>query len=172
MREVLYLAWRYLAFNRGKTAVLVASIMLIVYLPVALRVLVAQSAAELTARAEATPLLVGARGSALELALNSLYFESAPPERTRYAEALRVSNPDWRRRSRSTSASRLGESPSSARRSTTSTFAGCASPPAGQWPSLASASSAPRLPRSSASESATRWSRLRRASSTWPGSIR
>jgi len=90
MREVLYLAWRYLAFNRGKTAVLVASIMLIVYLPVALRVLVAQSAAELTARAEATPLLVGARGSALELALNSLYFESAPPERPRYAESLRI----------------------------------------------------------------------------------
>ena len=37
MKEVLYLAWRYLAYNRGKTVVLVASIMLIVYLPLALR---------------------------------------------------------------------------------------------------------------------------------------
>jgi len=66
--------------------------MLIVYLPVALRVLVRQSAAELVARAEATPLLVGAKGSPLELALNSLYFESDTPELTTYAEAERVSD--------------------------------------------------------------------------------
>ena len=90
MKDVLYLAWRYLAYNRGKTAVLVASIMLVVYLPVTLRVLVARSAAELTARAEATPLIVGEKGSALELVLNALYFESAAPETTRYAELLRI----------------------------------------------------------------------------------
>jgi putative ABC transport system permease protein len=35
-------------------------------------------------------LLVGARGSALELVLSSLYFESDPPELTSYAESLRV----------------------------------------------------------------------------------
>ena len=91
MSDVLFLAWRYLAHNRVKTAVLVGSIMLIVYLPVALRVLVRQSAAELTARAEATPLLVGAKGSPLELALSSLYFESDTPELTTFAESERVS---------------------------------------------------------------------------------
>ena len=90
MKDVLYLAWRYLAYNRGKTAVLVGSIMLVVYLPVTLRLLVARSAAELTARAEATPLLVGAKGSALELVLNALYFESAPPEATTYAQLRRI----------------------------------------------------------------------------------
>jgi putative ABC transport system permease protein len=79
-----------LAHNRIKTAVLVGSIMLIVYLPVALRVLVRQSAAELTARAEATPLLVGAKGSPLELALSSLYFSSDTPALTTYAEAQRI----------------------------------------------------------------------------------
>ncbi len=94
MSDVLYLAWRYLAHNRVKTAVLVGSIMLIVYLPVALRVLVKQSAAELTARAEATPLLVGAKGSPLELALSSLYFESDTPELTTYAEAERIADSD------------------------------------------------------------------------------
>ena len=94
MRDILYLAWRYLAHNRVKTAVLVGSIMLIVYLPVALRVLVKQSAAELTARAEATPLLVGAKGSPLELALSSLYFESDTPELTTYAEAERIADSD------------------------------------------------------------------------------
>ena len=92
MKDILYLAWRYLAHNRVKTAVLVGSIMLIVYLPVALRVLVKQSAAELTARAEATPLLVGAKGSPLELALSSLYFESDTPELTTYAEAERIAD--------------------------------------------------------------------------------
>jgi putative ABC transport system permease protein len=90
MREILYLAWRYLAYNRVKTAVLVGSIMLIVYLPVALKVLVNQSATDLMSRADVTPLLVGAKGSPLELALSSLYFESDTPELTTYSEATRV----------------------------------------------------------------------------------
>lgn len=92
MKDVLFLAWRYLAHNRVKTGVLVGSIMLIVYLPVALRVLVSQSATELTSRAEATPMLVGAKGSPLELALSSLYFESDTPELMTYAEAERVAD--------------------------------------------------------------------------------
>jgi len=92
MKDVLFLAWRYLAHNRVKTAVLVGSIMLIVYLPVALRVLVNQSAEDLTSRADATPLLVGAKGSPLELALSSLYFESDMPELTTYTEAERVAD--------------------------------------------------------------------------------
>ena len=90
MKEALYLAWRYLAYHRVKTAILVTSITLIVFLPVGLNVLVGQSAAELTARAEATPLLVGAKGSPLELVLNSLYFESDAPELTSYGQVMRV----------------------------------------------------------------------------------
>ena len=74
MTDVLYLAWRYLAYHRVKTAVLVAAVAIIVYLPVGLNVIVSQSAKELTARAQATPLLIGAKGSSLELVLNSLYF--------------------------------------------------------------------------------------------------
>jgi len=90
MSDVLFLAWRYLAHNRVKTVVLVGSIMLIVYLPVALRVLVTQSATELTSRAGATPLLVGAKGSPLELALSSLYFSADTPELTTNAQASRI----------------------------------------------------------------------------------
>jgi len=90
MKDVLFLAWRYLAHNRVKTAVLVGSIMLTIYLPVALRVLVRQSAAELTARAEATPLLVGAKGSPLELTLSSLYYSSGTPELMTFGEAERI----------------------------------------------------------------------------------
>ena len=55
MKQSLYLAWRYLAYHRFKTAILITSITLIVYLPVGLQVLVSQSAEQLTSRAEATP---------------------------------------------------------------------------------------------------------------------
>ena len=90
MTDTLYLAWRYLVYHRVKTAILVTSITLIVYLPVGLDVLVSQSAAQLTARAEATPLLIGAKGSPLELVLNSLYLESKAPETASYAQVDRI----------------------------------------------------------------------------------
>jgi putative ABC transport system permease protein len=90
VKDILYLAWRYLAYHRIKSAILIAAITLIVYLPVGLNVIVGQSAEELTARADATPLLVGAKGSPLELALNSLYFETETPDLTTQAEAIRI----------------------------------------------------------------------------------
>lgn len=94
MKDILYLAWRYLAYHRIKSAILIAAITLIVFLPVGLNVIVGQSAEELTARADATPLLVGAKGSPLELVLNSLYFETETPELTTYAEATRIGETD------------------------------------------------------------------------------
>ena len=85
MKDVLYLAWKHLAYHRIKTVVLVASITMIVYLPMGLNTLVTQGAKELRVRANATPLLVGAKGSPLELVLSSLYFESDVPPSMRYA---------------------------------------------------------------------------------------
>ena len=92
MSGVLYLAWRYLVYHRIKTAILVTSIALIGFVPVGLNVLVTQSAEQLTERAEATPLLVGARGSPLELVLASLYFESRTPASTVWRELERVAD--------------------------------------------------------------------------------
>jgi len=86
----LHLAWRYMLHYRIKTAILVASIALIAFLPSGLNVLIGESAAQLTSRAEATPLLVGAKGSPLELVLSALYFAADPPATTRYAELLRA----------------------------------------------------------------------------------
>jgi putative ABC transport system permease protein len=94
VNHVLYLAWRYLAHHRIKTTILVIAIMLIVFLPVGLRVLVKQSERELTTRAVATPLIVGAKGSPLELVLNSLYFESEPPPYLNHSEVARVADSD------------------------------------------------------------------------------
>jgi putative ABC transport system permease protein len=90
MRQTLYLAWRYLAYHRFKTAILVTAITLIFYLPTGLRVLVEQSSEQLTARAVATPLLVGAKGSPLELVLNTLYFRADYPTPMRYEQVMRV----------------------------------------------------------------------------------
>jgi putative ABC transport system permease protein len=86
----LYLGWRYLRHHRSKSAILVASITLILYLPVALSMLVEEGAASLRARAAATPLLLGARGSPVELTLNSLYFATDTPALTNYQALAQI----------------------------------------------------------------------------------
>jgi len=90
MSGTLYLAWRYVAFHRWKTLILVLSVTLIAFLPVGLNVLVEQSATQLTARAGNTPLIVGAPGSRLELTLNTLYFDGATPPALPLAESARL----------------------------------------------------------------------------------
>jgi putative ABC transport system permease protein len=85
VRSVLYLAWRYLAFNRWKTAILIGTITVIIFLPLALELVLDRSSEGLRARARATPLLLGAPGSPLELVLNSLYFEGEVPAPLEFA---------------------------------------------------------------------------------------
>lgn len=92
MTGSLHLALRYLAFHRVKTIVLVFSIALILFVPAALQVLVDRTQATLSARAERTPLLVGAKGSPVELVLNSLYFGGDVPETLTYSEMERVAD--------------------------------------------------------------------------------
>ena len=79
MSGALFLGWRYLAHHRFKSGILVASITLMLFLPAATRLLVEDSATALTARANQTPLVLGARGSELELVLNTLYFHAETP---------------------------------------------------------------------------------------------
>ena len=79
MGGALFLGWRYLAHHRVKSGILVASITLMLFLPAATKFLVEDSASALTSRAAQTPLLLGARGSELELVLNALYFHSESP---------------------------------------------------------------------------------------------
>jgi hypothetical protein len=80
MMDSLYLAWQYIRFNKFKTIILVASITLIAVLPLILETLLTESERQLLDRAESTPLLVGTKGSALDLAMNSLYFDDEVPE--------------------------------------------------------------------------------------------
>ncbi len=80
MKSSLYIAWKYIRFNRIRTATLIACITLILFLPVALESLVRESESQLMSRAQSTPLLIGAKGSSLDLAMNSLYFADEVPE--------------------------------------------------------------------------------------------
>ncbi len=80
MINSLYIAWRYLVFNKVRTATLVACITLIAFLPMALQLILEESQQLLQSRANSTPLLLGARGSALDLVMNSLYFDDEVPE--------------------------------------------------------------------------------------------
>ena len=91
MSDILYMAWRYLAYHKVKSVILVVSITLIIYLPIGLKVVVDQSVESLTARAASTPLIIGVKGSPLELVLNTLYLESDVPATMPYGESTRVS---------------------------------------------------------------------------------
>jgi len=84
------MAWRYLVHHKFTSAILVCSTACIIYLPVTVKLIVDQTAASLTSRAEATPLIVGAKGSPLQLALSTLYFETEPPESTDYSQWERI----------------------------------------------------------------------------------
>ena len=78
--DSLYIAWQYVRWNRGKTIILITSITLIAFLPLALQVMLNESEQQLRSRAVDTPLLIGAKGSALDLVMSSLYFDDEVPE--------------------------------------------------------------------------------------------
>ena len=90
MRAVMYLAWCYLRWHRWKTLILTVAVTLVLYLPLGLQLVVEQTATDMTARADATPLVLGGRGSPLELVLNSLYFSLERPARVNYEELERL----------------------------------------------------------------------------------
>lgn len=92
MNDSLYIAWKYISFYRIITATLVACITLILFLPVALELLLRESERQLMSRAKSTPFLVGAKGSALDLVMNSLYFGNHIPELITMEASLRIAD--------------------------------------------------------------------------------
>ena len=92
MRGVWYLAWRYMRWHRWKASILVAAVTLVIYLPLGLQLVVEQTARDMNARADATPLVLGGRGSPLELVLNALYFSAEQPPAFDYAVVEELSN--------------------------------------------------------------------------------
>jgi len=80
MKDIFYVAWQYVLFNKVKTLILLTCITLIAIIPLSLEILLDESERQLKSRAESTPLVVGAKGSLLDLAMNTLYFDSEVPE--------------------------------------------------------------------------------------------
>ncbi|MAD33409.1 MAG: hypothetical protein CMJ88_06590 [Planctomycetes bacterium] len=74
MKTAFLLAWRYLTCYRIRTGILVGCIAIVTFLPLAVQQLVHHYERELRARADSTPLVVGAPGSRMDLLMNSLYF--------------------------------------------------------------------------------------------------
>jgi len=92
MIDSFYIAWRYVTFNKVRTATLIACVTLIAVLPLTLEVLLAESEQQLLSRADSTPLLLGARGSALDLVMNTLYFDDEVPELVTMAAADEIAD--------------------------------------------------------------------------------
>ncbi|KPP93148.1 MAG: putative ABC transport system permease protein [Rhodobacteraceae bacterium HLUCCA08] len=72
--NALFLAFAYLRHNWARALILVVAGALILSVPVVARMLIGATQDSLTARAKATPLILGARGSQLDLAMGALYF--------------------------------------------------------------------------------------------------
>ncbi len=94
MIDSFYIAWKYIRYNRIKTAVLVACITLITVLPFSLQLLLTESERQLMSRAVETPLVVGTKGSALDLMMNTLYFGDDVPELMTMTASDRIADTD------------------------------------------------------------------------------
>jgi len=94
MFDSFYVAWKYVGFNRIKTVTLVACITLIAFLPFSLQLLLKESERQLMSRAARTPLIVGAKGSSLDLVMNTLYFGEDVPELITMAASDRIADTD------------------------------------------------------------------------------
>ena len=90
MNGLLYLAWRHLDAHRGRALLVVSCIALALWVPWTASRLAARYDVELRARAEATPLVVGAPGNRYDLTLAALYFRPTELDTVPYSafEAL------------------------------------------------------------------------------------
>ena len=81
MKGVGHLALRHALHHRGRTLILTLCVSVTVFLPLASAVLVHDYERALVARADATPLVAGARGNRFDLTLMALYFRASalPP---------------------------------------------------------------------------------------------
>jgi putative ABC transport system permease protein len=87
LRDSVYLAWRYLRHHRAKTTLLVLSLSVFLGLPLVMRAMSGVIQESLMARAESTPLLLGKKGSSLDLVIEALYFQPKGVESLTAADA-------------------------------------------------------------------------------------
>lgn len=86
----LFLAWRYLRARPGQTGVMILGLAMALYLPLVTHRLVDEFDRAIGARAQATPLVIGAKGSRFDLALHGLYFRARHNGTVPYSEYQRL----------------------------------------------------------------------------------
>ncbi|MFO0941272.1 MAG: FtsX-like permease family protein [Pirellulales bacterium] len=92
--NTLLLAWRYTRFHLRRSCILVAALAIMIFLPLATRWVTRTFEAKAIARAQQTPLIIGAKGSRFAVALHALYFRGESPTAMRYDEFQRVNDLD------------------------------------------------------------------------------
>ena len=90
MTRILLLAWRYVAYHKVKTAILTTCLTLTIVLPLTAHLLIRYYGESLMARAQATPLVVGAKGNRFDLVLKALYFGSAKVDPVHMSEVEHI----------------------------------------------------------------------------------
>jgi putative ABC transport system permease protein len=86
MKRAFQLAGRYVLYHRFKSLLMVLCIVLTLLMPIALSILLSSFNRQIVARARSTPLIVGARGSRVDLTMHGLYFQSQAPGTLKYVE--------------------------------------------------------------------------------------
>ena len=90
LQNSIYLAWQYLRYHRLTAAVLITAITSIVFLPAALQVISNNAESHLRKRTQSNSLLVGPKGSELELVLGSVYYDKPLDDVLQLAEVHRL----------------------------------------------------------------------------------
>ncbi len=85
MNDLLYLSLRHALHDRARTIILVLALGTALFLPAIVQILTIRYESSLTARARATPLVLGARGNRYDLVLGALYFRLGDTEPIPYA---------------------------------------------------------------------------------------
>ncbi len=94
IKNSVYIAFKYLLYHRVRTGILIAALAIVIFVPLLLDMVVKESQSRLNARAESTPLILGEKGSSLDLAINSLYFISKRPGNITMADIQHVDETD------------------------------------------------------------------------------
>ena len=92
MKQVCFLAWQSLRFNRLQSAILIFGLAVALYLPLAVNGLVARYQAGLLQRAQTTPLVAGGLGSRFDLVLHALYFRGRVPRLLKMADVQAIAD--------------------------------------------------------------------------------
>ncbi len=94
IKNSLFIANRYLMYHKMRTCILVVALSIIIFVPLLLDMVVNESQKRLNTRAESTPLILGEKGSSLDLAINSLYFIAKRPDDITMADIQAVDDAD------------------------------------------------------------------------------